>query len=87
LTHMRLSKRQASEFTTIASEQLATLTPPYYGELLLELITQYQLGSTEFTALLFSRKDLMETHEFRDGMYKYLMEMGLVDQYYELGLE
>jgi hypothetical protein len=87
LTHMRLSKRQAGEFTTIASEQLATLTTAYYGELLLELITQYQLGSTEFTALLFGRKDLMETHEFRDGMYKYLMEMDLVDQYYELGLE
>jgi hypothetical protein len=86
-TFIRLSKRQAGDYGEIAHQQLLLLTNPYYAELLLDHLSLHHLGSAELTELLFSRSDMLQMQEYRDGVYKYLVAHGKVDQYYDFGLE
>ncbi|WDF79063.1 hypothetical protein PQ469_03460 [Mucilaginibacter sp. KACC 22773] len=87
LSNIRLSRRQTIEYGEIAFNQLQSLLNPYYAELLMDHMGLQRLGSAEFTELIFSRKDMLQLQEYRDGVYKYLTAHEEVDRYYDFGLE
>lgn len=87
LSYIRLSRRQAKEYSEVAGRQLGSLVNPYYAELLLDHLALSRLGSPFITGLLFSRAELLQKQEYRDGIYKYLLAHEETDRFYDFGLQ
>ncbi|SER30262.1 NACHT domain-containing protein [Pedobacter rhizosphaerae] len=72
---------------TVSQEQLLGTSSPYYAQLLFELLAKNNLSGSTFINLFISRSSLIKEQECRDGIYKLLIALGLVDHYYDFGIE
>jgi hypothetical protein len=84
LKYVRLNNIQATAYHLVAQTELLHLTDTYYGRLLLESLANYLAGDRALLDRLIKRSDMMQKHEFREGIYQFIFAHGLIDQYYDL---
>lgn len=58
-----------------------------YGRLLLKLVSTYQLNSKKLLTEILRKLPRLNHHEFREGIYLYLIATEQTDQYYQLGID
>jgi hypothetical protein len=87
LKYIKFNQQQIKAYTIVAKAQLLVTTNKYFARLLLDGISYYKTGDSAFLKELIQKTTLLNEHEFRQGVYKYLDAHGLVTEYYDFVLD
>ncbi|MGN8059717.1 restriction endonuclease [Pedobacter sp. 22163] len=87
IKEMALNAEQVTDYQEKALEELKSFSDPYYGKLLMNIFSFYGGTGLPVIKTAMERTDLLTKHEFREGIYKYLLAKNLVDEHYHFGLD
>lgn len=83
LKNIKLNKSQALDYGTISKTELLSTKEKNYARLLLEGLAHYKSGDNTFLDQLIDISPLVNEHEFRQGVYKFIELHDLVERYYD----
>ena len=86
LVILKLNGLQLQNIYKSVQKQIPDCTNTYYAQHLLDILSKDKIGSKQDIEYWITLP-LNEKHEFRDGIYKLIMALDLVDDYYNYGLQ
>jgi hypothetical protein len=87
MKYLQFNEQQQQKLLLAVLKEFPQHKDFYFGKLLLQLLGIYQLQHKKLLPEIFRKIPRLEHHEFRDGIYRYLTSIGLIDQYYWFGIE
>ncbi|WGQ10711.1 hypothetical protein QG516_03455 [Pedobacter gandavensis] len=87
LKHIVLSDTQQKDLLRISLRDLRREIDPYYAKLLLDLLARYAITDERLLTYLIANNHTIINHDFRSGIYRYLVAVDKVDENYQFGLD
>jgi hypothetical protein len=83
----RLQDYQNEKFLAILFNELSTTTNGSYGGYLVEILEAFKIGDKELIEKLMGFEELNKSRDYRDRLYDLIITLGLVDHFYQYGIE
>jgi hypothetical protein len=87
LKHIVLTDTQQQNLLRISIRDLRKQINPYYAKLLLDLLARYALEDQQLLTYLIDNNSTIKDHDFRSGIYSYILALNKVDENYQFGLD
>jgi hypothetical protein len=85
--YLQLTDKQQRALLLAVNREMPSHQDHYYGKLLLQQASSYQLTSKKLLKEILRKLPRLNHHEFRGGIYKYLVATGQSEEYYQLGID
>ncbi|MDN5284206.1 MAG: hypothetical protein JWR38_480 [Mucilaginibacter sp.] len=86
LQHMKFTTAHSERFKDVAVKQIIENNDAYYARLLIENLARLKLGTQEMIDQLTSN-NMVEHHEYREGVYQLISTQGLIEANYQFLLD
>ncbi len=87
LRQIQLNHKQVEQFKDVALKQLEEVNEAYYAKLIIENLAKLKVGDQEMVARLKANTPMIKHHEYREGVYKLIDTLDLVDANYQFLLD
>jgi hypothetical protein len=87
MKNMPLEEAHQKALLKAVNQQMPLLSDTYYTRLLLQLISYYKLKSKKLRVEILRKSPRLDNHEFREGVYKYLIATDDIEKHYQFGID